>query len=163
MRKLVISTTLSLLLGACTVFAPPPLPGQTMAAVEASRGQPGARYPGPNGETVAEYGAGAFGQFTWMATYGADGRLRSWEQVLTDEKFAAVKLGQDNKDSILRTFGRPAETMYLSLRDLEVWSYRYKQSGVWNSMMHIHFSKDGIVREMMSGPDPLYEEKRGFF
>jgi hypothetical protein len=53
--------------------------------------------------------------------------------------------------------------MYLSLRGLEVWSYRYKQSGVWNSMMHIHFSKDGIVREMQSGPDPLYEEKRGFF
>jgi hypothetical protein len=163
MRKLAITTTISLLLGACAGFGPPPLPGQTMAEVEASRGQPGARYPGPDGSTIAEYGAGAFGQFTYMATYGADGRLRSYEQVLTDEKFATVRLGQDNKDSILRTFGRPADTMYLSLRGLEVWSYRYKQSGVWNAMMHIHFSQDGIVREMQSGPDPLYEEKRGFF
>lgn len=163
MRKLVITTTLSLLLGACAGFGPPPLPGQSMAEVEASRGRPGARYPGPDGGTIAEYGAGAFGQFTWMATYGADGRLRSWEQVLSDEKFAAVKLGRDNKDSILRTFGHPAETSYLALRGLDVWSYRYKQSGVWNAMMHVHFSKDGVVREMMSGPDPLYEEKRGFF
>ncbi|UGQ44782.1 hypothetical protein [Massilia endophytica] len=163
MKKLAITTTFLLLAGCAGFGGPPPAPGESMAAVEARLGQPSARHAGPGGETIAEYGAGAFGQYTWMATYGPDGRLRRYEQVLSSEKFATVKLGQDNKESILRTFGRPAETMYLSLRDLEVWSYRYKESGVWNSMMHIHFSRDGIVREMQSGPDPLYEEKRSFF
>jgi hypothetical protein len=50
--------------------------------------------------------------------------------------------------------------MYLRLRDLQVWSYRYRQSDVWYSMMHIHFDHDGIVREMLSGPDPERDERR---
>lgn len=143
-------------------LGPPPQPGEPMAAVEGRLGRPTARFQ-VGGDTVDEYGAGSFGQFTWMARYGPDGRLRSYEQVLTDEKFATVKLGVDDKTSILHTFGHPAETSYLSLRDLEVWSYRYKQSGVWDSMMHVHFSRDGKVREMMAGPDPMREAKDGWF
>jgi hypothetical protein len=30
-------------------------------------------------------------------------------------------------------------------------------------MMHVHFDQAGIVREMMAGPDPAYEEKPRFF
>ncbi len=165
MKKLIIPTILgaasALLLAGCA-FGPPPQPGEPMAAVQARLGQPSARFT-TGGETIDEYGAGAFGQYTWMARYGADGRLRSYEQVLTDEKFAGVKLGVDDKTSILHTFGHPAETSYLSRRELEVWSYRYKQSGVWDSMMHIHFSRDGKVREMMAGPDPMRDHREGFF
>jgi hypothetical protein len=29
--------------------------------------------------------------------------------------------------------------------------------------MHVHFDRAGIVREMMAGPDPEKEERRGFF
>lgn len=78
----------------------------------------------------------------------------------TDAAFAAVPIGKANKDTILATFGPPDETMYLRLRDLQVWSYRYRQSDVWYSMMHIHFDHDGIVREMLSGPDPERDERR---
>ena len=165
MKNLIISTILSALtlplLSGC-VLGPPPQPGEPMAAIEGRLGRPSARYIVGN-ETIHEYGAGAFGQFTFMARYGPDGRLLSYEQVLTDEKFAGVKLGMDTKDTILHTFGHPAETSYLSLRDLEVWSYRYKQSGVWDAMMHVHFSRDGKVREMMAGPDPMREVRDGFF
>lgn len=165
MRKMIIpampAVLFAALLGGCA-FGPPPQPGEPMTAVESRLGKPSARFTA-GGETIAEYGAGAFGQFTYMARYGADGRLLSYEQVLTDEKFAGVKLGIDDKTSILHTFGHPAETMFLSRRDLEVWSYRYKQSGVWDSMMHVHFSRDGKVREMMAGPDPMRESREGFF
>jgi hypothetical protein len=78
----------------------------------------------------------------------------------TDAAFAAVPIGKANKETIRATFGPPDETMYLRLRDLQVWSYRYRQSDVWYSMMHIHFDRDGIVREMLSGPDPEREERR---
>jgi hypothetical protein len=64
---------------------------------------------------------------------------------------------------VLHTLGRPAETSYLSRQKLEVWSYRYKESGVWNSMMHVHFDDDGIVRMMQNGPDMEREERRSFF
>lgn len=161
MKNLIIPAMVGMLLAGCAL-GPPPRAGEPMAAVEARLGQPSARYM-VDGETVHEYGAGAFGQYTWMARYGQDGRLRSYEQVLTDEKFATVRLGTDDKATILHTFGKPAETTYLSLRDLEVWSYRYKQSGVWDSMMHIHFSRDGKVRQLMAGPDPLREHHEWFF
>jgi hypothetical protein len=29
--------------------------------------------------------------------------------------------------------------------------------------MHIHFDRNGVVRELMSGPDPDYEDRRSFF
>jgi hypothetical protein len=161
MKNLIIPIMLSMLLAGC-VLGPPPQAGEPMAAVESRLGHPSARYS-VGGETIHEYGAGAFGQFTYMARYGQDGRLLSYEQVLTDEKFATIRLGMDDKDTILHTFGQPAETMFLSLRDLEVWSYRYKQSGVWDAMMHIHFSRDGKVRQLMAGPDPMREHREGFF
>lgn len=83
--------------------------------------------------------------------------------VLTDEMFATLKVGIATRENVLHTVGRPVEQSYLPLRGLTVWSYRYKQSGVWDSMMHVHFDQAGIVREMMAGPDPDREEKRSFF
>ena len=80
--------------------------------------------------------------------------------VRTDAAWAAVPIGQATQDTILAQFGRPDEVTYLSLRDLTVWSYRYKQSDVWYSMMHVHFDRHGVVREMISGPDPEREERR---
>jgi hypothetical protein len=153
MKKLILPAIASMFLLGCAL-GPPPQPGEPREAVEARLGRPTAVY-NVGDVVIHEYGAGWFGQFTYMARYGANGRLLSYEQVLTDEKFATVKLGVDTKETILHTFGHPSETSYLGLRDLEVWSYRYQQSGVWDSMMHIEFSRDGVVRELMAGPDEM--------
>lgn len=151
-----------LLLGGCAAFSrTAPSVGDPEATVVAKFGQPSAVYPAPDGR-VFEYATGPFGQYTHMARIGADGRLVSFEQVLTGEKFATLKIGAATKDDVLRTIGRPAERSYLALPKLEVWSYRYKESGVWNSMMHVHFDRAGILRMMQNGPDPMYEEKRSF-
>jgi hypothetical protein len=77
---------------------------------------------------------------------------------LNDQTFATIKPGVATKEEVLHTVGRPAETVYLPLSKLEVWSYRYKQSGVWDSMMHVHFDQGGIVRMMQNGPDLMREE-----
>ncbi|MFT5645042.1 MAG: hypothetical protein ACI83P_002606 [Janthinobacterium sp.] len=140
----------------------PPVPGETLDTVKAKLGQPTAIYRLPE-ETRLEYGTGPFGQSTYMAHIGPDGRLTSYEQVLTGEKFATIKIGSATKEEVLHTLGRPAETSYLALPKLEVWSYRYKQSGVWDSMMHVHFDVKGFVRMMQNGPDRDKEERRSFF
>ncbi len=165
MRYVALFTTLILLagLGGCAgLFAPPPQPGEPLAAVTAKLGRPGAVHQ-VEGDSVLEYASAPYGQTTYMARIGADGRLKSYEQVLTSEKFGSIKVGKATKQDVLRIIGHPAETAYLSLSDLEVWSYRYKESGAWDSMMHVHFDRAGIVRMMMNGPDPLHEERRGFF
>ncbi|WP_081905441.1 outer membrane protein assembly factor BamE domain-containing protein [Janthinobacterium agaricidamnosum] len=149
-------TTLLLALGlsACASWrTPPPMPGQARAAVEARLGRPTAIYQLASGPEL-EYATGPYGQFTYMAKFGPDQRLISYEQVLDTPGFAQVKIGISNEQDVLHTLGRPTETSYLPLTRLHVWSYRYKESGAWDSMMHVHFDDAGIVRMMLNGPDP---------
>lgn len=138
-----------------------PAQGDTLDAVRAKMGQPRAVFPEAGGQLL-EYTTAPMGQYTWMAHIGPDGRLDSFEQVLTGEKFATIKVDHATKEDVLRTIGHPAETSTLPLRDLEVWSYRYKESGVWNSMMHVHFDRNGIVRQMLNGPDRMYDDRERF-
>jgi hypothetical protein len=150
----------ALALSACaTVFRQPPPVGAPLAAVTAALGQPSAVYPEPDGGQVLEYRGQPMGQFQYMARIGPDGRLMAYDQVLTSENFAQVKVDHWTKDDILRHFGRPAEVSRVYAHDYEVWSYRYKESGVWNSLMNVHFDAQGVVRQMLNGPDPMYDER----
>lgn len=153
----VIASTIALSLSACTTLFPAPVNiGDSEADVITKRGQPKQRYEDGK-DRLLEYPLGAWGQKTYMARLGPDGRVVSFEQVLTVQKFATIKVGEATKDSVLKTVGGPSETSYLPLRDLEVWSYPYKESDVWNSLMHIHFDKSGVVRQMLNGPDMRFD------
>ncbi len=149
----------ALLLSACAspFFREAPSVGAPAGAVTAKLGQPTAVYPALDGGQMLEYATAPFGQFTWMAHIGADGRMLSYEQVLTGEKFATIKVDRATKADVLRTIGRPAERSRVMLRNYEVWSYRYREAGVWNSLMHMHFDEAGVVRQMMNGPDPMFD------
>lgn len=106
--------------------------------------------------TILEWPAGEWSQYAYMARIGPDGKLISYDNVRTREQFAKIKVNQFNKNDVLRTIGHPTETEYLPLKKQEVWSYRYKEEGMWNSMMHVYFDGSGIVRGMENGQDPLY-------
>ena len=61
---------------------------------------------------------------------------------------------------MLCEFGPPAEQGGVGLPSSIqiVWSYRYKQNGVWDSLMHVYFGTDGErVTRFHPGPDPMYE------
>lgn len=149
-------------LEACTTLFPPAVNiGDTEAEVIAKRGQPTHRYLDGR-DHLLEYARGPWGQQTYMARIGPDGRVISFEQVLTSEKFATIKVGKATKDDVLRTIGAPGDTSYLSWSNLEVWAYPYKESNVWNSVMYVHFDKNGIVREMLNAPDPRYDSDGRF-
>lgn len=151
-----------LLTSACTVLTPPQLhTGETEADVVAKLGRPTARIPDSNGYLL-EYSRNPWGQAIDMARFSSDGRLISYEQVLTTEKFATIKLGASSKTDVVRTVGHPSKTSYLPRQQLEVWTYPYKENGVWNSLMHIHFSNDGIVRKMENGQDLRFDRDGKF-
>ncbi|MCC2970381.1 outer membrane protein assembly factor BamE [Massilia sp. IC2-476] len=161
MNKLIRFTTFAslVMLGGCAgIIRQTPSLGDPVAVVQQKMGAPTSVYR-VGEEQLFEYATGPMGQQTYMARIGADGRLAAYEQVLTGEKFATLKIGQATRDDVLKTVGRPAERSYIAMRDWEVWSYRYKEAGVWNSMMHVHFDRQGIVQQMMNGPDPMYEPK----
>jgi len=147
----------ALLLAGCAM-GPPPAPGDSQDVVQSKLGKPTAVYT-DGAARILEYATGPMGQTTWMAHLGPDGRLSSYEQVLTSEKFAAIKIDQATREQVLRTVGRPAERSHVAMQNYEVWSYRYKEAGVWNSLMHVHFDGQGVVRQMMNAPDPMYEPR----
>lgn len=147
-----------LLAGCAGIGAPTVTPGQSEAEVIGALGAPSARYQDGD-DSILAYVRGPWGQQTYMARLDAGKRLKSYEQVLTTQKFATVKIGATTQQAILHTFGTPAETSYLSLSDLTVWTYRYKESNAWDSMMHVHFDRNGIVRKMLNGPDTWLEQR----
>ncbi|GGI53020.1 outer membrane protein assembly factor BamE domain-containing protein [Oxalicibacterium solurbis] len=154
-----------LFLSGCAVFQPVTLtPGETEAEVVSKLGRPTARMPDGNG-FVLEYNRNPWGQATDMARFDSAGRLISYEQVLTVEKFATLKPGIATKTDVLRTIGHPSETTYLSRQQLEVWTYPYKEYDTWNSLMHVHFDNNGIVNKMENGQDLRFDRdgKFGFF
>jgi hypothetical protein len=157
-RALLAALALSTLSACVSPFRQPP-PGAPLAAVTAAMGQPNAVYPEADGGRILEYRGQPMGQFQHMAHIGPDGRLVSFEQVLTSENFGKVKVDHWTKDDILRNFGQPAEVSAVGFHNYEVWSYRYKEAGVWNSMMHVHFDQQGVVRQMLNGPDPRYDDR----
>jgi hypothetical protein len=144
-------------LGACAISRPVNV-GDTEAQVIAARGTPTHRYSIGN-EQLLEYNRGPFGQETFMARIGPDGRVISFEQVLTDEKFAAIRINQSTKDDVLHIIGAPSERSWLPLSRLEVWSYPYRESGIWNSIMHVHFDESGIVRKLVNTPDERFLDR----
>jgi hypothetical protein len=155
---------LALALTACAPLvrkAPPP--GAPLAEVTARLGQPNAVYPEPGGGQVLEYRGQPMGQFQHMARIGPDGRLLSYEQVLTNENFEKIEIGSWSKDDVLRHFGRPAEVMPDRLEEGEIWSYRYKDKGLWNSFMNVTFNRRGAVLRTGTTADPLFDDRtRGF-
>ena len=161
-KTLKTAATLALILSlaACApMVRRTPAVGAPLAEVTAKLGKPDAVYPDPAGGQVLEYRGQPMGQFQHMARIGADGRLISYEQVLTSENFARIEVGRWNRDDVLRNFGRPAEVVRSRLEEGEIWSYRYKEKGVWNSVMNVDLNARGTVLRVFNSPDPLLDDR----
>ncbi|AMO99211.1 smpA / OmlA family protein [Collimonas arenae] len=157
--SLLLTGLLLVLTGCASLLAPPVNPGEPEAQVISRLGKPTGTYQDGN-DTLLEYSRGYFGQATYMARIGPDQKLISYEQVLTLEKFATIKVNQFTEADVLRTVGKPIETIYYNRVKLNGWNYGFKESGVWNSMMTIYFDDKGIVRKLENGPDPRFEHTR---
>ncbi len=152
LQYFLIAATFSIATG-CSVFAPPSIsPGESQAAVVARMGNPTGIYQdGP--DRLLEYRTNPGGQQTWMVRMDPSGRAKSIEQVLTGEKFASVQLNKDRTDDVLRKVGAPFERTYLSIPELDVWTYMYKENGAWDRLMHVHFDRTGTVKMMLNARD----------
>jgi hypothetical protein len=164
MNKLNTKTTLAVLalattlLSGCASWRTVPV-GATLEQTTARYGKPDAVYPAPDGGQMLEYRGQPMGQFQHMAKMSADGRLVSYEQVLTTQNFARIQVAQWNRDDVLRNFGRPAEIAPDRATGFEVWSYRYKQDGLWNSFFNVYLNGRGEVARTGNSPDPVLDDR----
>lgn len=148
------------LLGACGTMKDIP-PGTAMAEVQGRYGAPTVECPLPDGTRRAVWSTAPMGQYAWATTITADGRVGQVEQILTDAAFEQVRSGTWDRQRLQCTFGPPAEVSVVGLPSSRhlIWSYRYRQAGAWNSLMHVYLSKDGLVTRVHPGPDPLFEPR----
>lgn len=139
-------------------------PGTPLAAVEKEFGAPTTLCPFSDGTKRAVWSQQPFGEFAFATTTDSQSRVGEFEQVLSDRSFEKLSKGVWTPEQVLCEFGPPAIIDKVGLpSDLKiVWSYRYRQYGVWYSLMYVFFGTDGkAVTEYFAGPDPMFE--RGDF
>ncbi|TEA78746.1 hypothetical protein ERE07_09350 [Allopusillimonas ginsengisoli] len=147
------------LLGACANMAEVP-PGSALSAVEAKWGQPNFACDGPDGTRRLVWTQQPLGQYAWGTNVDAAGNIDRIEPLLTDQHFEKLRTGTWTQDQVRCEFGPPAErsTVGLPSNTQLVWSYRYRQSGAWNSLMYVYFGTDGQhVTRFHPGPDLLFD------
>ena len=157
---------IALAAGACWPCRPAPTwaqvaPGTPLADVQAQFGRPNfARRP-----TAA--GASSGPSSPWASTPGAPMSAptagRPVLPLLTDPHFKVLETGTWGPDRVRCEFGPPARIDEAGLGEKRevVWSYRYKENSVWNSLMYVYMGRDGSgVTHFHPGPDPMYDEDR---
>jgi hypothetical protein len=151
----VSALALAALAGCAGTYGPQALPtGASLSDVTTALGPPTGRYPRPGGERV-EYARGPYGKHTYMLDFDAQGRLTGWEQVLTEEKFDALRAGA-TRDEVLFTLGHPSDRRALALQNRALWSYRY--DGPFCKWFQVGLDTTGKVVDTGYGPDPLCED-----
>ena len=158
MRPTLSSSAISVaLLSACAGYGPGDLRvGASEADFRARMGEPTGREALADGGSKLEYARGPMGKHTYMVDVDAAGRVRGWEQVLTEARFEALPIATPQAD-VRRQLGRPSQTRVGWRGVGEVWSYRYESLFCrWFQVWLV----EGRVREAAFAEDPMCMEKR---
>jgi hypothetical protein len=148
-----IPAVLTVLLAACA--SPASLkPGTPMPEARASLGRPTAEIRLPDGGSRLQYSGQPNNQSVWNVDFDAQGRLRSAEEMMTDEAFLRVRAGKDTQADVLRDFGAPAEVFHYRLVNETAFMYRYYTHGRFHAAMFIYFDPAGVVKRTETGLDP---------
>ncbi len=143
------------LAGCATSYSPQGLQtGTSVNEAIAALGPATARYARDGGERV-EFARGPYGRHTFMLDFDSQGRLTGWEQVLTEQKFDAVREGE-SRDQVLFALGHPSDSRPLPVQHRTLWSYRY--DAVFCKWFQVGIDVNGKVADTGYGPDPLCDD-----
>jgi hypothetical protein len=132
----------------------------TASEVEALMGKPAERVEKPGGGSVLYYPRGPYGRETYAVSIGADGKVQSVEQRLTDTNIGKLVLGTTTAREVRELFGPPAVTTRLPQLQRDVWEY--PMDTVANPyVLYVQLSSDDIVREAFKIKDYAEEPPSG--
>ena len=163
--RLLASLLGAALLAACATMADLP-PGTPYYQAQARYGAPSITCPLANGGQRVIWSQQPFGQYAWGGNVLPDGSMERIEPILTDAHFAILAQGEWTPEKLTCEFGPPAEVSEVGLPAVRqvVWAYRYKQNGVWNSLMYVYLGPNGDrVTRFHPGPDPMFDERDFWF
>jgi hypothetical protein len=125
----------------------------TESDVLAVMGTPAERRAGPGGETVLWYPRLPYGRASYAARIGADGRLISLEQRLTEENLAHLERGKTTTEAVHDLFGPPNKVNQFPRMQREIWTYQMPAITEWK-VLYVQFSPDHVLREYYYMDDP---------
>ena len=146
----------SLLLGAallsgCASFSGRGLvPGQSVAAdVEALMGPPAVRLLRDSGESLWYYPRQPTGLQTFVVRFSPKGVMQDIEQRLTEQNLQKLVPGATTTTEARELLGPPWRTSHNFIQHRDVWDYRMYNAAQLEYNLHVQFSGDGLLREVV--------------
>jgi hypothetical protein len=127
--------------------------------VEALMGRPAERLKAADGDTIWFYSHQPFGRQMYAVRIAPQGVVRSVEQVLTEQNVATLVQGVTTRSQVRELFGPPFETSNFHRQGREAWTYTLYNASRQEFYLHLQFSNDGLVREVMMIQD--YRKEMG--
>ena len=164
-RKIVTISTLALVAGCVSMTGARLDPGAPRAEVEKAMGKPAETVTRPNGDTLLYYSRMPEGRANFLATIGADGKLRGEvEPLLTRKNIASVKVGMEAKQ-VRELLGPPSKsgqkTVSVGMDPVQrnVWEYPWTDVAEMR-LVYLQFATDGKLMERADGLDFVADKSK---
>lgn len=126
-------------------------PGRsTEADVRGAFGVPAKVYAEPDGTRQLVFPWGPEGGQTFMAYLNPDGRLIRYEQVLSDDHFRRISVGETNREQLERQVGPPWRTIDFPNKRQVAWDYMFIDSWGYIVDFSVMIDERGIVAEKVA-------------
>ena len=140
------------LLSGCTSYSPTAdMIGISKSELIARLGAP---FPSPDfidSATSLDFPRGPMGKHTYRAYFDNNGLTYSFDQLLTEARFAEIKSGMKSRE-VVRLIGASKEVYMLGRERGYVWSYRYQN--YLCQWFQIEFTNEDLVRSADFGVPP---------
>jgi len=120
-------------------------PGATPDEVRGAMGEPWASTRQADGGTRWVYPTGPLGRHTYVAEFGADGRLRTFEDVLTDRGFARLRVGKTTEQELEQLFGPPYRVTRFDRLRQTAWDYLFTDNWNYPAVFSAMFDDQGVL------------------
>lgn len=153
-RATLAATAAALLLAGCSTLQPiqtaEKLVGSPESTVRQTFGEPTDTFKLADGTTRWIYSKQPYGYDIYAADFDANGRLKSFREMLTEAEIYAAKPGVWTKQDVLERWGRPREPInYYPLMKREAWSYRMYVAPYQPAHFSVYFTDAGVVDRTM--------------
>lgn len=153
----------TLLLGACDQQRIAAIrPGETTESeIVAQWGTPENVWMTPQGERVLEYNRQPNGETNYMITIGTNGRVATFQNVLTRANFAQIQPGM-HIDTVRKLLGRPAKVVpyALSGETVHTWRWREGTGGAPYRLFEVTTDQQNLVKRVADTEAPSPSESR---
>ena len=165
LRRAIVKSLLlgAALLSGCASFNGHGLiPGKSVPAeVEALMGPPAMRVVRDSGESLWYYPRQPTGLQTFVVRFSPAGVVQDIEQRLTEQNLQKLVPGATTTTEARELLGPPWRSSHNFLQHRDVWDYRMYNASQLEHNLHVQFSDDGLLREVVFIEDRKVSGSRG--